>query len=640
MKSKTLSRPMFMDVENVGIMQGFKDEDEMMDMDEGYETEAMIERMPDSPEILMNNLRGDMRSIDARTEELASLVGEEVAMETPPEILALLQPVLAAQEGIASLPAGMPPQPMGSPSSPPVEAAMPAPDMGAMPPPDIGMMPPDMGMPQGAGAMPPGPPPTAQAPINMAEGGYVQSFQAGSDEEGVTQAADMDPSSARSMLMNIRNQQVPSLQREFEEVLPVYQQALGSGDQNMSQAQMLFDIAQAGLNLAAGTDSRGQPVRPGASFASSLAAATQGLPERIADRTGQMQQQEMGTRLAALRGAEANRAAQIEAMKQDSLFGKGDWEWNIINRPGLMDRWSRGEVTEQENSLVQSALAKLGQPRTEFRPDPVTKQPVPVLVTPSLPGFVQEAMKIRSGEMSTTEAAVDTPPVEAPVDTEAEIDSTIVRNEAGEVVDFGRTVEPEPTAEEKAIETLKEGAVARDSMEPSAYSLDGDTMFNLAPLGTGVINVPKTMIAKIPLLGEFVSADEEIQARQVLDGAATQINRSIATSPRFNEGERVQIQRELDLATRMIDRPEAYRQRLIGLDTLMLTIRNRAYVQGFQSDELAPADIAAARQKVREIDQARELLGVPPRVYSLEQRNKLPKGSYYLWEGRDLAIKR
>jgi len=112
MKSKTLSRPMFMDAENVGIMQGFKDEDEMMDMDEGYETDVMIERMPDSPEILMNNLRGDMRSVDARTEELASLVGEDVAMDTPPEILALLQPVLAAQAGIGSLPAGMPP-PMG-----------------------------------------------------------------------------------------------------------------------------------------------------------------------------------------------------------------------------------------------------------------------------------------------------------------------------------------------------------------------------------------------------------------------------------------------------------------------------------------------------------------------------------------------
>jgi len=211
MKSKTLSRPMFMDAENVGIMQGFKDEDEMMDMDEGYETDVMIERMPDSPEILMNNLRGDMRSVDARTEELASLVGEDVAMDTPPEILALLQPVLAAQAGIGSLPAGMPP-PMGSPPSAPVEAAMPAPEMGMMPP---------QGMPE---------------PINMAEGGFVQSFQAGSDEEGVTPARPsppVDPYSAQALLQQLQANRDPrALRSSYEELMPLYQEALGGGDRS------------------------------------------------------------------------------------------------------------------------------------------------------------------------------------------------------------------------------------------------------------------------------------------------------------------------------------------------------------------------------------------------------------------------
>ena len=67
--------PKEMDVENVGIMQGFMDR-MMDDEDEGDdEDEAMPERRPDSPEILMNNLRGDMRSIDARRDELADLVG-------------------------------------------------------------------------------------------------------------------------------------------------------------------------------------------------------------------------------------------------------------------------------------------------------------------------------------------------------------------------------------------------------------------------------------------------------------------------------------------------------------------------------------------------------------------------------------
>ena len=89
------------DVENVGIMQGFMDsmsegedgENESEDEDEGV-TMPELERSPRSPEILMNNLRGDMRSIDARRDELADLVGYKAATETPESVLAMLQPVL------------------------------------------------------------------------------------------------------------------------------------------------------------------------------------------------------------------------------------------------------------------------------------------------------------------------------------------------------------------------------------------------------------------------------------------------------------------------------------------------------------------------------------------------------------------
>ncbi len=345
MKSKVLDRPMFMDVENVGIMQGFKDESE----DEGYETGAMINRMPDSPEILMNNLRGDMRSVDARVEELASLVGEDVAMDTPPEILAMLQPVLAAQSGIGSLPAGMPP-PMGSPPSAPVEAAMPAPEMGdvppaGMPPPEMGAMPPDMGMPPpDMGGMPPQGMPE---PINMAEGGYVQSFQAGSDEEGVTPARPsppVDPYSAQALLQQLEANRDPrALRSSYEELMPLYQEALGGGDRSASQAQMLFDIAQAGLNLAAGTDSQGKRVAPGASFATSLASAAQGLPERIGARVGLMEQQEQGTRLAALKGAQEQTSAQRSL------------EEGVLSSYALADRKARDDRSLAAASAAASA---------------------------------------------------------------------------------------------------------------------------------------------------------------------------------------------------------------------------------------------------------------------------------------------
>lgn len=163
---------MDVDAENVGIMSGFKDilmDDEEMDEDE-MEMSQIMGRTPDSPEILMNNLRGDMRSVDARRDELADLVGYQAATETPEPVLAMLQPVLAAQGGISALP-----QPGAMPPGPPPGMMPPPP--GGMPPP--GMMPPDMGMPP-PGAMPPGSPPEAAGgigglPVGMAEGGEVSS---------------------------------------------------------------------------------------------------------------------------------------------------------------------------------------------------------------------------------------------------------------------------------------------------------------------------------------------------------------------------------------------------------------------------------------------------------------------------------
>ena len=83
MKEDILKRAMFAmplskEAKNSGIMAGFDlDEmDEMEEMPEPSEEMPQMSRTPQNPEILMNNMRGDMRSVDARYMELAQLVGE------------------------------------------------------------------------------------------------------------------------------------------------------------------------------------------------------------------------------------------------------------------------------------------------------------------------------------------------------------------------------------------------------------------------------------------------------------------------------------------------------------------------------------------------------------------------------------
>jgi hypothetical protein len=177
MKEEILKRAMFAmplskEAQNSGIMSGFDMEDMEGDVDENADMEEMppMARTPQNPEILMNTLRGDMRSVDARYMELAQMVGEEAAMETPPEVLAMLMGQMGAQQGgIGALPQG---QGMMPPGAQAPGAGMPAPDQMGAPQPAPAMPQGGIPMPQGMESAPPfsqG----AEAPQGFAYGGEV-----------------------------------------------------------------------------------------------------------------------------------------------------------------------------------------------------------------------------------------------------------------------------------------------------------------------------------------------------------------------------------------------------------------------------------------------------------------------------------
>ena len=692
MKSKVMNRPMFLDVENVGIMQGFKDDD--MAPEDSYETGQMIDRTPGSPEILMNNLRGDMRSIDARLDELAQLVGEDVAMDTPPEVLALLQPVLAQQEGIASLPAGMPPMDPSMMPPSPMEAALPAPDMGMMPP-DAGMMPPmdpsmmppgapPMMPPPDAGMMPQGPMPTAQAPLQMAQGGYVQRFRDGSDEEGVTPVQSTPPAppnSARALLDAIAQERDPeAFRRTFEEQLPVYQEIMGSGDRSMTQAQILFDIAQAGLNLASGTDAQGRPMR--GSFASRLAGASQALPERIGQRVGQMQQQEQGVRLAALKSAqdetttqrnletklmtdfamadmareERAQAAAIDFARQmqlaqvradldlrnktiaaglkppESPFGKGNPQWSILTSSGAVERWATGQSTPEEDKLVETAISMAITPEQFERFDlqgnreTVTR---PVL----LPDYVARAMTARgmdipewvtvvsSGTPQADPSGVPDPSVvQPPLNTESARPSETAEETAEETDD--------PAMRALLAENPPSSGIAAPGTNLNLYRPVGQSFFNLADAATGPINVTQRWLSENSLFLGMFEAGEQITADQFLNAGINTIVQALGVTQRLGIVEKNQILDQIKMLPGFLSVPKAYQQRVVGLDDLFLQV----HMDLLRASEDTTLPIAVRREALGDIEQirrARSLLAAPPRVYSYGDFLRVPPGQPY-----------
>jgi hypothetical protein len=296
-------------IENVGIMSGFMDDlDEMMgeiddDMEDDMEDEGdddesdmakMLDRRPDSPEILMNNLRGDYRSIDARREELADLVGYNAAAETPDEVLAMLQPVLAKQ-GVAALPMGN-----ADVGSLPMDPLTGIPPQGGQPPMDpamAGMPPaPAPAAPEGIASLP------AEMPMQMARGGIVQRFQAGSGAAGVTRT----PSPLDEFLA-MREQTPQDTMARTRELTPEYQELLGVADKDSMRSQMLFDIAKAALGFAGNVGPQGQALS--GSFGARLAAAASELPAQIGARSAAARTAETQARLAALQQAQSEREA-------------------------------------------------------------------------------------------------------------------------------------------------------------------------------------------------------------------------------------------------------------------------------------------------------------------------------------------
>jgi len=347
MKSKVLNRPMFqkaMDPENVGIMHGFKDslEDNLkkvMSMseeddeneapeyeneDEEGESGRMIGRTPRSPEILMNTLRGDMRSPSARRKELADLVGEEAAMETPEEVLTLLQSKLG--QGIASVPGSQNagPAPGGAPPPPLPPSGAGAPPSGPMGLEALGsqlqaagLTPPAGGAPAPEAPAPaPGPGPAAPGPLNMADGGEVsyERYYAGG---GAVEKKNESVTGLEGFYKPDRE----AIKRGMADYSGLYADVLGDQkeQQSLDKALMLAQIAQRGFNFAANVSPTGTPLT--GSFASRAAGAFGDVPGILLEGTKNQREREQKLKLAAFEAARQDESEARKLMAQYAIAG-------------------------------------------------------------------------------------------------------------------------------------------------------------------------------------------------------------------------------------------------------------------------------------------------------------------------------
>lgn len=704
------------DVDNVGIMQGFLDqvgeEEDELEEEEGSEEASaarVLNRRPDSPEILMNNLRGDMRSVDARREELADLVGYEAAAETPDTVLAMLQPVLAQGAGIGALPQSGPmaqgPQP---PMPPPPGEAMGVPPPGAPPLPPGGAAPPaggDMaallaaaGPSPGGGGAPMGPPmggpppggpmigpdgqpipPEGLPPIQMKDGGLVQRFQEGSDEEGVTPVDERDTAAGmlyspeavalaqQSALRSLFTpaQEVPTLEKAMAARLPEYERLLGP-DRNAAQANLLFDVAGAALNFAANRGPRGEPLR--GSAMARLAGAFSELPAAVQKRVSDIETTQRQLRLLALQAGEKDRDeiqrinTQLAGEKRSVLntilqadarfrasqargaggmFSKSDWEMNVFNTPGLMERFAAGQTTPQENNLLASAITSYTEPRYTPIIDPVSGRPTGESTTipgKRLPSFVRQAQNMRksgnvpSGTQVTLnrEEPADQGPRTAPGPTEVVEAPAPLLSPGGEQPTVAGTAQASDRAADEPARLSREVAMA------APVSLWRDRSKIAGPFATVYAGV-----SQVPGLGDPMR--DITLARSQAELVAEEVTEAFLKSAQNSVTEQRMLQQILQLKPAILKDPEAYGTQLIGLSTILDQVledyRKKADTrQGSLGATLRPEQVGEARAKVSLLERVRSNLGLPPAVYSEEEIARLPpEVTEVLWMGRTPA---
>ena len=192
---------------------------------------------------VINSIRGDQAPLQERRMELAEMVGEEDAQQTPDSVLTLIQPVMqmaAVDQGIG----GLAPDAMNTP----IEGDMAGGIMSTV----------NMGAEE------------APVPVNFRQGGAVQYF-APENTNRVAGAPD------------------PRALELFNQDKALYGQLIGGNDQQaaydeqkkMTQSQMLFDIAQGALAFATPGDRQ-------MSAAERLAQVAQPVLGNIGARSGEL----------------------------------------------------------------------------------------------------------------------------------------------------------------------------------------------------------------------------------------------------------------------------------------------------------------------------------------------------------------
>jgi hypothetical protein len=506
-------------------------------------------------------------------------------------------------------------------------------------------------------------------PQGMARGGLVvQNFQVGSDEDGVeaedsqpsasTAAADLGISSrlltpaqretAKNALIAALAPTKPStrtMETRIADATKLYQGLLGQ-DKSLTQAQMLFDLAGAGLALAGNVDPRtGQPMR--GSFAARLAGAASQLPAQIGARASEAEKMTQQIKLLGLQAAEKERESERAAdLKREALKAQ-------IGRDIF-----RGETAEAVANIRETRRAADAAEKAKAAGLTPARQNALMsdmeLVNAYASGAPLTNPSIAALELSINQKYQQPPIVERykDPDTDRMIERTLPRAQmpdyiAQAISARAKALGSRPTAQAPAPAAMPAPAPAlapaattapvmapapattAQAPVPPAGQAVPTSLYRLASTGTGPLNMLRAGVSRVPLIGGMVDPKYE-QSVTEINNSVAQMVKSLQETTRMANAERVDIEERLSALPRFIDRPDAFQNRLIALDNVLSGIEQGA-VSRAQEANIGASRRQEAEQKASEVRRIRQMIGLPTRIYSAEQAKALEPGTEFLY---------
>jgi hypothetical protein len=518
-------------------------------------------------------------------------------------------------------------------------------------------------------------PPEGLPPIQMRDGGLVQRFQDGSDEEGVTPyderstAAGMlySPEMTQAAQMAAMSslfqgpQEVPTLEKAMQARLPEYERLLGP-DREATKANMLFDIAGAALNFASNRGPRGEVLR--GSPMSRLAGAFSNLPAAIQKRVNDIETTQRQLKLLALQAGEKDRdeIQQINTklasekrsvlntiLQADAKFraaerrgvgspiSRSDWEQNVFNTPRLAERYAAGQTTPQENNLLASAITSYTEPRYQPVLDPDSRLPTgqyQTLPGKKLPQFIVDAQRMRNSGNVPAGTQVTLNRESAPEGASRDQMATgeMIEAPAPLLSPGGERPTEAGTARASDRPADEPARLPREVAMAAPVSLWRDRAKIAGPFASIYANLSKT-----PGLGDPMK--DITLARSQAEFVAEEFKEAFLKSAQNSVTEQLMLDKVFKLRPAGLKDPEAYGTELIALSTILDQVlddyRKKSDTRpGTLGSTLSPEQRTEAREKVSLLERARGNLGLPPAVYSEEEIAKLPPNvKEVLWYG-------